>query len=79
MNSIMITLKMNMITTQNYYSVTLIVLYEIKTEDLYEHFSKEKERFKFSNYSAHSKYYDDSNKLVVSKMKNEIAGVEIIE
>ena len=37
---------------------------EIKTEDVFEDFSKDKEIFDFSNYSAKSKYYDDSNKLV---------------
>ena len=31
--------------------------------------------FDFSNYSAKSKYYDNSNKLVVGKMKDETAGV----
>ena len=31
------------------------------------------------NYSAKSKYYDDSNKSVVGKMKGEIAGVAIEE
>ena len=31
-------------------------------------FIKDKE-LDFSNYSAKSKYYDDSNKLVVDKMK----------
>ena len=31
--------------------------------------------FDFSNYSAQLKYYDDSNKLVVSKMKEETARV----
>ena len=35
--------------------------------------------FNFSNYSAKSKYYDDLNKLVVGKMKNETAGVTIEE
>ena len=44
-------------------------MYEIKTEDVYEDFSKDKEMFDFNNYSAKSKYYDDSNKLVVCKMK----------
>ena len=29
----------------------------------------------FSNYSAKSKYYGDSNKLVVCKMKDETGGV----
>ena len=42
---------------------------EIKTEDVFEDFSKDKEIFDFSNYSAKSKYYDDSNKLVFDKMK----------
>ena len=42
---------------------------EIKTEDVFEDFSKDKEIFDFSNYSAKSKYYDDSNKLVIDKMK----------
>ena len=35
--------------------------------------------FDFSNYSAKSKYYDDSNKLVVGKMKNEIVDVAVKE
>ena len=33
--------------------------------------------FDFSNYSAKSKYFDDSNKLVVGKKKDETAGVAI--
>ena len=33
----------------------------------------------FSNYSTKSKYYDDTNKLVVGKMKDETAGVAIKE
>ena len=33
--------------------------------------------FDFSNYSAKSKYYDNSNALVVDKMKEEIAGLPI--
>ena len=41
-------------------------MYEIKTEDVYEDFSKDKEM------SAKSKYYDDSNKLVVGKIKDEV-------
>ena len=32
--------------------------------------------FDFGNYSAKSKYYDDSNKLVVAKMKDETAAIE---
>ena len=33
--------------------------------------------FDFNNYSAESKYYDDSNNLVVGKMKDEADGVAI--
>ena len=32
--------------------------------------------FDFSNYSTNSKYYDDSNKLVIGKMKDETAATE---
>ena len=54
-------------------------MYEIKTEDVYEDFRNDKEMFNFSNYSTRSKYYDNSNKLVVGKMKNETVGVAIEE
>ena len=55
------------------------LMYEIKTEDVYKDFSNDKEMFDFGNYSTKSKYYDNSNKLVVGKMKNETAGVAIEE
>ena len=35
--------------------------------------------FDFSNYSAKSKYYNNSNKVVVDKMENKTAGVSIEE
>ena len=35
--------------------------------------------FDFSNYSTRSKYYDNSNKLVVGKMKDETTGVAVEE
>ena len=50
-------------------------MYEIKTKEVYENFSKDKQMLGFSNYSTKSKYHDDSNKLVVDKMKDEIAGL----
>ena len=55
------------------------LMYEIKTEDVYEDFSKVKETLDFSNYSTKSKYYDNSNKVVVHKMKDETAFVAIEE
>ena len=33
--------------------------------------------FDFSNYLTKSKYYDNSNKLVIGKMKNETGGIAI--
>ena len=53
-------------------------MYEIKTEDVYKEFSNDKEMFHLSNYSTKLKY-DNSNKLVVGKMKDETAGVAIEE
>ena len=52
------------------------LMFEIKTEGVYEDFSKNKEMFDFINYSAESKY-DDWNKLVVGKMKDGTCGVAI--
>ena len=50
------------------------LIHEIKTGDVYEDFSKDKEIFDFNNHSTGAKYY--SNKLVVGKMKDEIGGVD---
>ena len=49
--------------------------YEIKSENVYEDFFKWKDLFDFSNYSKDSKFYDDANKKVISKMKDEYGGV----
>ena len=75
----MITLKINMVTTQDYHSHTDSLMYEIKNEDVYDDFSNDKEMFDFSNYSTRRKHYNNSNKLVVGKMKDETAGVTIEE
>ena len=55
------------------------LMYEIKTEDVYEDFSSNEEMFDFSNYSTKSKYYDNSNKLVIGKIKGKTGGVAIEE
>ena len=57
------------------FSETDSLMYEIKTEDVYQDFSKHKEIFDFSNYSAESKCHNNSNKLVAGKMKDETGGV----
>ena len=52
---------------------------QIETEDVYEDFSTNKEMFDLSNYSSKSKYYDNSNILVIGKMKDEIGDAAIQE
>ena len=68
------------------------LMYEIKTEDIYEDFSKDRSIYGFTNFGklsiffskfriflTNSKYYDDSNKLVVGKMENEAGSVDVKE
>ena len=55
------------------------LMYEIETKNIYDDFSNNREMFDFSNYSATSKYYDDSNALVVGEMKDEMGSVVIEE
>ena len=51
--------------------------YEIKSEKVYKEFYKWKGLFGFSNYSKDSTFYDDTNKKVIGKMKDEHGGVNI--
>ena len=53
--------------------------YEIKSENVYKEFSKWKSLFDFSNYPKDSKFFDETNKKVIGKMKDEFGGVIIIE
>ena len=53
--------------------------YEIKSKDVYEEFYKWKDLFDFRNYSKGSKFFDETNKKVIGKMKDEFGGVVIIE
>ena len=53
--------------------------YEIKSEDVYEEFFKHKHLFDFSNYPEDSKFFDQANKNVIGKMKDESEGKIIDE
>ena len=55
------------------------LMYELKTKDILEDFSKDKKLFDFSNYSTKSKFYDYWNKLVVDKIKDETTSVPVKE
>ena len=47
---------------------------EIKSEDVYEEFFKYKHFFNFSNYPEDSKFFDQANKKVIGKIKDESEG-----
>ena len=53
--------------------------YEIKSENIYEEFYKWKDLFDFSNYSKDSKFFGETNKKVIGKMKDELGGVIVVE
>ena len=53
--------------------------YEIKSEDVCEGFFKHKHLFDFSNYPEGSKIFDQANKKVIGKMKDEYEGKIINE
>ena len=53
------------------------LVYEIKGGNVYDQCFKDKHLFDFSGYSKDSVYYDDPNKKVLGKMKDELGGVKI--
>ena len=55
------------------------LVYEIKTEDVYEDFYQEKHLFDFSDYPLHSKFFDPVNKKAAGKMKDEYKGKLVCE
>ena len=53
--------------------------YEIKSKNVYEEFFKWKDLFDFSNYSKDSNFFNETNKKVIGKMKDEFGGVIVVE
>ena len=53
--------------------------YEIKSKNIYEELFKWKDFFQFSNYSKDSKFFNETSKKVIGKMKDEFGGVIVIE
>ena len=53
--------------------------YEIKLKDIYEEFFKHKHLIDFSNYPKDSKFFEETNKKVIGKMKDESEGKTIDE
>ena len=52
--------------------------YEIKSENIYEKIFKWKDLLDFSNYSKDLKFFNETNKKVISKMKDEFGGVIVV-
>ena len=52
--------------------------YEIKSENVYVEFFKRKDLFDFSNYPKDSKFFYETNKKVIGKMKDEFGGGVIV-
>ena len=48
--------------------------YEVKSEDFYEEVFKHKHLFDFRNYPEDSKFFDETNKKVICKMKDAFEG-----
>ena len=52
---------------------------EIKSKNVYEEFFKWSDLFDFSNYSRDSKFFNEANKKVIVKMKDEFGGIIVSE
>ena len=55
------------------------LIYETKTEDVYEDFYENKSLFDFSDHPDDSKFFDPVNKKVIGEMKDEFKGKIIRE
>ena len=53
--------------------------YEIEADDVYQDFWKDKHLFDNSDYPKNSPFFNDSNKKVIGKFKDESAGIPIVE
>ena len=53
--------------------------YEILAENVYEEFCTWKDLFDFSNYSKDSRIFNETNKKVIGKMRDEFGGIIVSE
>ena len=54
-------------------------MYQFQTNNVYEDFYVDKHLFNFSGYKKESPFYNDENKKVIGKMKDELNGKIIKE
>ena len=62
-----------------FFTDTSSLVYEIKTEDVYEDFYVDTNLFDFGDYPLKSKFFDLVHKNVIDKMKDELKGKIISE
>ena len=74
-----ITILLKKIDSELLFTDTDSLTNEIKSENVYEKFFKWKDLFDFSNYSKDSKFFDETNKKVIVKMKDEFGRVIVNE
>ena len=53
--------------------------YEIEVDDVYQDFWKDKHLFDNSDYPKNSPFFNNTNKKVIGKFKDEAAGIPIVE
>ena len=59
------------------YTDTDSLIIQVETEDLYKDMADHKDKFDFSNYPQNHTLYDDTNKKVIGKFKDELGGEPI--
>ena len=64
---------------ESFFADTDRLTQEIKSENVYEEFLKWKDLFDFCNYSKDSKFFNETNKKVIRKMKDEFSGIIVDE
>ena len=61
------------------FTATDSLTYDIETNDVYQDFFHDKNKFDFSDYTENSQFYDKTNKKVIGKFKDDAAGIPITE
>ena len=64
---------------ESLFTDTYSLIYEIKSENVYEEYFKWKDLFDFSNYSKDSRFFNETNKKVIGKVKDEFGGIIVSE
>ena len=68
---IFITISLKKINAELLFTDPDSLTYEIKSKNVYEEYFKWKDLFDFTNYSKDSKFFNESNKKIIGKMKDE--------